>query len=137
MKSFYNSFYKIHHSYMYIKYIKNSSYKIFFFFFCNTLIAKLDRNALAKNDAIFFQLQSFVDKTTFNSHSFNKNNDFVTTQYATAVFYRFSLKPDEIKMGWRRRNSLVDKLGISSSIIYSVLLIIIITKKILSNSRTT
>ena len=37
---------------------------------------------------MFSQLEIFVDKTTFNFHSFNKVNDFVTTQYTTAIFYR-------------------------------------------------
>ena len=43
--------------------------------------------------AIFFQLEIFVHKTTFNFHSFNKVNDFVTSQYNTAIFYPFYLKP--------------------------------------------
>ena len=38
---------------------------------------------------MFSQLEIFVDKTTFNFHSFNKVNDFVTTQYTTAIFYPF------------------------------------------------
>ena len=34
-----------------------------------------------KNEvAIFFQLEIFGDKKTFNFHSFNKINDFVTIQ---------------------------------------------------------
>ena len=43
--------------------------------------------------AIFFQLENFVDKTTFNFHSFNKVNDSVTTQYTTAIFYSIYLNP--------------------------------------------
>ena len=35
--------------------------------------------------AIFFQLETFVDKTTFNFHLFNKVDDSVTTQYTTAI----------------------------------------------------
>ena len=46
-----------------------------------------------KNNASFFQVESFVDKTTFNFHSFNKINDFVTTQYATTILYPFYLNP--------------------------------------------
>ena len=38
---------------------------------------------------MFSQLEIFVDKTNFNFHSFNKVNDFVTTQYTTAIFYPF------------------------------------------------
>ena len=34
---------------------------------------------LAKKNAIFLQLESFVNKTTFYFHSFNKINDFVIT----------------------------------------------------------
>ena len=32
-----------------------------------------------KKDAIFYQLEIFDDKTTFNFHLFNKVNDSVTT----------------------------------------------------------
>ena len=35
----------------------------------------------------------FIDKITFNFHSFKKINDFVTTQYTTALFYPFYLTP--------------------------------------------
>ena len=38
----------------------------------------------------FFQLERFVDKTTFHFHAFNKVNDFVTTQFDTTIrFYLF------------------------------------------------
>ena len=38
---------------------------------------------------IFFQLESFVDKTTFNSCSFNNIIYFITTQYAIQYFCQF------------------------------------------------
>ena len=38
----------------------------------------------------FFQLDSFIDKTTSNFYPFNKFNDFVNTQYATTIFYPLS-----------------------------------------------
>ena len=41
-----------------------------------------------KKIAIFLELENFVDKTTLNFHSFNKIN-FVTTQYANAIFYPY------------------------------------------------
>ena len=69
---------------MYLKYIKNNSYKNLFFIFLlyNTLTVKLHGNASAKRKKLgyFFQLGILVDKTTFNFHSFNKVRDFVTTQ---------------------------------------------------------
>ena len=73
---------------MYIKYIKNNSYKnlFFIFHFYNTLTVKLNGKPLAKKT--FF----FSDKTIFNFHSFNKINDFGTTQYATTIFYLIYLK---------------------------------------------
>ena len=43
--------------------------------------------------AIFFHLEIFVDKMTFNFHLFNKVYDFVTTQYTTTIFYPFYLNP--------------------------------------------
>ena len=73
-----------------------SSFKDLFFIL---LLVKLNRETLWKRFiqkrkvAIFFQLEIFVDKTTFNFHSFNKVNDFVTTQYTTAIFYPFYLNP--------------------------------------------
>ena len=48
----------------------------------------------------FFQLEIFVDKTTFNFHSYNKVNDFVTTQYITPIFYPFYLNP----LPWQNEN---------------------------------
>ena len=33
-----------------------------------------------KKNPNLFQLERFVDKATFNSHSFNKINDFVRTK---------------------------------------------------------
>ena len=41
-----------------------------------------------KKIAIFLELENFVDKTTLNFLSFNKIN-FVTTQYANAIFYPY------------------------------------------------
>ena len=32
-----------------------------------------------------FQLEVFVDKTTFNLHLFNKINDFATRQYTSTI----------------------------------------------------
>ena len=37
----------------------------------------------------FFPLKSFIDKTTLHFHSFNKIDEFVTTQCAIAIFYPF------------------------------------------------
>ena len=55
---------------------------------------QLDGKALAKKTLPYlFYLESFVDKTTFNSHSFNKINDFTSSQFATIMFYLFHLKP--------------------------------------------
>ena len=42
---------------------------------------------------IFFQLESFTDKTTFNFHSLNKINGFVATQYATSISYIYLPNP--------------------------------------------
>ena len=42
-----------------------------------------------KQIAIFLQLKSFVVKATFNSYSFNKVIDFVTTQDAIQYFSPF------------------------------------------------
>ena len=82
---------------MHIKYIKNHSYEnlIFVFLFYHLLTARLDRNALAKKIiVIFFQLECFVDRTSFHSHSLIKINDFVTTQYAITIFLSiFYLNP--------------------------------------------
>ena len=44
---------------------------------------------LWQKKVFFFQLKSFVDKTTFHFHSFNKFDEFVTAQCATAIFYPF------------------------------------------------
>ena len=85
---------------MYIKYIKNDSYKNLFFIFLlfNAVTAKLDRKALPKKKkkkrkrktvVNFFQREVFGDKTTFNFHLFNIFSDFVTTQYTTAMFCLF------------------------------------------------
>ena len=38
---------------------------------------------------IIFQLERFVDKTTFNSHSLNKVIDFVTAQCSVQYFCPF------------------------------------------------
>ena len=71
---------------------KNKSYKnLFFFFFNNTLTAKLDENIFAKKSSLFFQLESFDGKSICNLHSFNKINDFAITQHATVAFYQFYL----------------------------------------------
>ena len=48
----------------------------------------------------FLQLKRFVDKTTFHFHSFDKINNFVTTQYATAIFYPFQLTYTAEKMNF-------------------------------------
>ena len=85
--------YKIHNINMYTKYKKKQTWKYFFHFCYNTLTLKLDGNTLAKKNCHFFQLESFVDKTIFHFHSFNKVNDIVTTQYATTIFYQFYLNP--------------------------------------------
>ena len=42
---------------------------------------------------MFFEQEMFADKTFSNFLSFNKVNDFVTTQYTTAIFYPFYLNP--------------------------------------------
>ena len=78
---------------MYIKYIKNNSHKnLFFNFLFYNTFAKLDRNILTKKKLqVFFELESLVDKATLNFQSFKKINDFVTTQYATTIFYPFYL----------------------------------------------
>ena len=34
-----------------------------------------------KENCYFYELESFVNKTTFNSHSFNKIDDFVATDF--------------------------------------------------------
>ena len=64
--------------YVYLKYLKNNSYKNLFFIFLlyNTLTAKLHGNVSTKTK----KLRIFVDKTTFSFHSINKVNDFVTIQ---------------------------------------------------------
>ena len=64
--------------YVYLKYLKNNSYKNLFFIFLlyNTLTAKLHGNVSTKTK----KLGIFVDKTTFSFHSINKVNDFVTIQ---------------------------------------------------------
>ena len=72
---------------------KNNSYKNLFFLFYDTFTAKLNGNAMTKKKAISFQLESLVDKITFNFHLFNKINNFVTSQYATTVFYPLYLNP--------------------------------------------
>ena len=43
--------------------------------------------------AIFFHLEIFVNKTTFDFHLFKKVNDFVTAQCTNAIFYPFYLNP--------------------------------------------
>ena len=56
-------------------------------------MVELDGNALAKKFyAIFFQLESSVDKATFNSSSLNRIIDFVTAQYAIQYFCPFISK---------------------------------------------
>ena len=64
---------------LYIEYIKNINYEnlFFTFLFYNSKTMKLDENALFKK---VFPIINFVDKIIFNFHSFNKINDFVTTQ---------------------------------------------------------
>ena len=76
-KSQFNCLWWLQQKYIYEKYIY-------------LLTVNLDENALTKI-GMFFQLESFVDKTTFNFHSFNKINYFATTQDATTIFYLFYL----------------------------------------------
>ena len=76
-KSQFNCLWWLQEKYIYEKYIY-------------LLTANLDENALTKI-AMFFQLESFVDKKTFNFHSFNKINYLATTQNATTIFYLFYL----------------------------------------------
>ena len=75
--------------YVYIKYIKNFRFQ----FFAISLTAKLDENVLAKKKIFFQNYKFFIDKATFNFYSFNKINDFVTTQHATAISFPFYLIP--------------------------------------------
>ena len=44
-----------------------------------------------KKIAIFLESENFVDKTALNFHSFHSFNkiNFVTTQYANAIFYPY------------------------------------------------
>ena len=65
-------------------YIKNQifntkSYRNIFFILLlyYTLTENLYENALSEKVALFFKLENFVDKTTFNFHLFNKVNNFV------------------------------------------------------------
>ena len=79
-----------------LKFLRRTAIKISFSF---TSLLYLNRETPWKffiqkrKVAIFFLLEIFVDKTIFNFHSFNKVNDFVTTQYTTAIFYPFYLNP--------------------------------------------
>ena len=74
---------------MYIKYVNiNVNTYIFFILFFLQYIKYETRWK-----GILFHLESFVDKTTFNPHSFNKINDFATSQFATIMFYLSYLKP--------------------------------------------
>ena len=74
---------------------KNSNKNLFFIFLLYIPKQKNSMETLKpkKKIAIFLHLEIFVDKTTFNFHSFNKTNDFVTAQYTTAIFYPFYLNP--------------------------------------------
>ena len=77
-----------------LKFLRKTAIKISFSF---TSLLYLNRETPWKlliqkrKVAIFFLLEIFVDKAIFNFHSFNKVNDFVTTQYTTAIFYLFYL----------------------------------------------
>ena len=66
----------------------NVRFLLILFFFSYSLTPKLDGNTLAKK-AMFFQLENFVSKTIVNFYSFNRINGFVTTRYATTIFYPF------------------------------------------------
>ena len=113
---------------------------------CYTFLYKIHNlmEKLSHKKVIFFQLKSFVGKTIFHFHSFNKIN-VVTAHYTSAIFYLFFLN----RLSWPNENGMAKsqfswwpKLfntrniwqGISSSIIYSILLFII-TEDILSCSR--
>ena len=74
---------------------KNGNKNLFFIFL---LYIPKQKNSMEtpqpkRKIAIFLHLEIFVDKTTFNFHSFNKVNDFVTAQYTSAIFYPFYLNP--------------------------------------------
>ena len=73
---------------------KATMFKLAYFLFYYTLPATLDTNAMARKiSCIFFPIRKFINKTSLNFHSFNKVNDFVTTQYATTIFCPFYLNP--------------------------------------------
>ena len=89
---------------MYIKYIKNNSYKnlflIFLLYNCHSRETRWKRVSL--KNLIFFQLEIFVDKITFNFQSCNKVNDFLTNQSATAIFFPFYMNPQS----WQNENGM-------------------------------
>ena len=93
-KLFYNFLYKIHHLSKNSSFSKEQLQKSHF-----SSLRYLNRETPWKRFiqkrkvGMFFHLEIFVDKTTFNLHSFSKVNDFVTTQYTTAIFYPFYLNP--------------------------------------------
>lgn len=43
-------------------------------------------------ETLIGQWTGFVDNTALNFHSFNKVEDFLTTQYSNTIFYLFYLK---------------------------------------------
>ena len=94
-KLFYNLLYKIYHIYIKNQTFKENTFKNLFFNFSSLRYLNREtpwkRFSEKRKVAKFFQLQIFVDKTTFNFHSFNKVNGFVTTQYTTIIFYPFYL----------------------------------------------
>ena len=60
----------------------------------------------------FFPIIKFADKTIFNFHSFNKINDFLTTQYSNTAYYLFCLYP----LSLANENGM-DKAQLSASLI--------------------
>ena len=91
---------------MYIKnqiFKKNSYRNIFFILLLYyTLTEKLHENALSKKKvALFFQLETFLDKTTFNFHLFNKVNNFVILmQYSIHFIQTRSLDRMRMEFSW-------------------------------------
>ena len=68
----------------------------FLFFIFLFFLQCLNRETLWKRfgkKVSFFPIINFADKTIFNFHSFNKINDFVTTQSSNIAYYPFFLNP--------------------------------------------
>ena len=81
--------------YIYISNTQNNSYKNLFliFLFNNTLTAKLDGNDLTIKKGHFFPIRKFFRQKYFQFPLLQQNPCFVTTQYATTIFYQFYLNP--------------------------------------------